>query len=121
MKIVHGVLSALLAEVSAHGQGDEVRLAALMESTVEGTGIPVYTSWVIVSGRAAGGQWMEWRLTAGRQGGEITDRGYGIPEKLVTRMDEALAEVRGWIEAAGLEMRDGVLADDGEVLEGVLG
>jgi hypothetical protein len=29
--------------------------------------------------------------------------------------------VRSWIEAAGLAMRDGILAADGETLEGVLG
>ena len=51
MKIIHGSLSGLLAEVKAHGPRDAVRVAALMQSTVEGAGLPRYTSWVIVSGR----------------------------------------------------------------------
>jgi len=49
MKIIHGSLSALLSEVKAHGKTDGVRVAALMQSTVEGVGLPRYTSWVIVS------------------------------------------------------------------------
>jgi hypothetical protein len=34
---------------------------------------------------------------------------------------DKLAEVRGWIEASGLAMRDGILAGEAETLEGVLG
>ena len=49
MKIIHGSLSALLVEVKEHGKVDGVRVAALMQSTAEGAGIPRYTSWVIVS------------------------------------------------------------------------
>ena len=49
MKIIHGSLSALLVEVKEHGKVDGVRVAALMQSTVEGAGMPRYTSWVIVS------------------------------------------------------------------------
>ena len=48
MKIIHGSLSALLVEVKERGKVDGVRVAALMQSTVEGAGIPRYTSWVIV-------------------------------------------------------------------------
>ena len=44
-----------------------------------------------------------------------------MPDKLAALTEEKLAEVRGWIEAAGLVMRDGILAADGEALEGVLG
>ena len=41
--------------------------------------------------------------------------------KLAELTEEKLTEVRDWIEAAGLAMRDGVLAHDAEVLEGALG
>ena len=58
-------------------------------------------------------KWAEWRLVVGRQRGEVNEHGCRVPEKL--------AEVRGWIEAAGLLMRDGILAADAEALEGVLG
>ena len=43
MKIIHGSLSGLLGEVTAHGPDDGVRVAALMQSTVEGAGMPRYT------------------------------------------------------------------------------
>ena len=79
MKIIHGSLSGLLGEVTAHGPDDGVRVAALMQSTVEGAGMPRYTSWVIVSGRVAGEQWAEWRLVVGRQRAEITEHGVQRP------------------------------------------
>ena len=121
MKIIHSSLSGLLAEVKAHGPRDAVRVAALMQSTVEGAGLPRYTSWVIVSGRVAGEQWAEWRLVVGRQRAEITEHGVCVPAKLALLTSERLAEVRGWIETAGLGMREGVVAADVETLEGVLG
>jgi hypothetical protein len=122
MKIIHGSLSSLLVEVKEHGKVDGVRVAAMMQSTFEGAGMPRYTSWVIVSARADHwDEWAEWRLVVGRQRAEITERGCRVPEKLAALTEEKLAEVRGWIEAAGLLMRDGILAGDAETLEGVLG
>lgn len=121
MKIIHGSLSGLLGEVTADGPDDGVRVAALMQSTVEGVGMPRYTSWVIVSGRVAGEQWAEWRLVVGRQRAEITEHGVCVPAKLALLTAERLAEVRGWIETAGLGMREGIVAADVETLEGVLG
>jgi hypothetical protein len=50
----------------------------------------------------------------------VTEHGFRIPDKLSALTAEKLEEVRGWIEAAGLAMRDGILAADGETLEGVL-
>src|SRR3989304_1477757 len=57
----------------------------------------------------------------GRQGAGVTDYGFRVPDKLTALTEEKLAEVRGWIEAAGLLMRDGILAADAEMLEGGLG
>ena len=48
MKIIHGSLSGLLVEVKERGKVDGVRVAALMQSTFEGAGLPRYTIWVIV-------------------------------------------------------------------------
>ena len=122
MKIIHGSLSSLLTEAKEHGKVDGVRVAAMMQSTFEGAGLPRYTSWVIVSSRADHWeQWAEWRFVVGRQRAEVTEHGCRVPEKLVALTEEKLAEVRGWIEAAGLLMRDGILAGDAESLEGVLG
>jgi hypothetical protein len=57
----------------------------------------------------------------GRQRAEVTAHGCRVPEKLAALTQEKLAEVRGCIEAAGLLMRDGILAGDAESPEGVLG
>jgi hypothetical protein len=121
MKIVHGLLSALLTEVKEQGKVDGVRVAAMMQSTFGGAGTPRYTSLVIVSAHVAWEQWAEWRLVVGRQRAEMTEHGFRVPDKLAALTEEKLAEVRGWIEAAGLLMRDGILAADAETLEGVLG
>jgi hypothetical protein len=122
MKIIHGSLSALLTEVKEQGKVDGVRVAALMQSTFEGAATLRYTSWIIVSAPVDYWErWAEWRLVVGRQRAEITEHGFRVPGKLATLTEERLAEVRGWIEAAGLLMRDGILAGDAETLEGVLG
>ena len=121
MKIIHGSLSSLLTEVKEHGKVDGVRVAALMQSVFEGAALPRYTSWIIVSGRMEWETWAEWRLVVGRQRAEVTERGCRVPAKLAALTEEKLAEVRGWIEAAGLAMRDGILAGEAETLEGVLG
>jgi hypothetical protein len=120
MKIIHGSLGALLTEVKERGKVDGVRVAALMQSTVEGNGVPRYSSWVIVSTQVDWEKWAEWRLLVGRQRAEVTEQGARMPEKLANLTEEKLDEVRGWIEAAGLLMRDGILAADGETLEGTL-
>jgi hypoxanthine phosphoribosyltransferase len=122
MKIIHRSLSALLTEVKERGKVDGVRVAALMQSTFEGAGMPRYTSWVIVSAPLDSWEkWAEWRLVVARQRAEVTERGFRVPERLAARTEEKLAEVRGWIEVAGLVMRDGILAADAETLGGVLG
>ena len=66
MKIIYGSLSGLLVEVKERGK-DDVRVAALMQSTVEGAGLPRYTSWVIVCAALELETWAEWRLVVGRQ------------------------------------------------------
>ena len=120
MKIIHGSLSALLTEVKERGKVAGVRVAAMMQSTVDGPGIPRYTSWVIVSGHVDWEKWAEWRLVVGRQRAEVTEHGFRVPDKLAALTEEKFAEVRGWIEAAGLLMRDGILAADAETFEGTL-
>jgi hypothetical protein len=118
MKIIHGSLSGLLAEVKERGKVDGVRVAAMMQSTVEGAGLPRYTSWIIVSAQVDWEKWAEWRLVVGRQRAEVSEHGCRVPDKLTTLTEEKVAEVRGWIEAAGLLMRDGILAADAEAPRG---
>lgn len=121
MKLIHGSLSSLLGELKERGKVDGVRVAALMQSVTEGNGVPRYTSWVVVSAHVDWETWAEWRLLVGRQRAEVTETGIHVPGKLAALTEAKLAEVKGWIEAAGLLMRDGILAADAETLEGVLG
>ncbi len=121
MKIIYGSLSALLTEVKEQGKVDGVRVAAMMQSTFEGVGIPRYTSWVIVSAHVDWEKWAEWGLVVDRGRAEMIEHGFRVPDKLAALTEEKLDEVRGWIEAAGLLMRDGILAADAETLEGVPG
>jgi len=120
MKVIHGSLSALLTEVKEQGKLDGVRVEAMVKRAPEGAGIQRYASWVVVTADGDWGQWLEWRLLVGRQRGEVTEEGCRVPAKLAVLTEEKLAEVRGWIESAGLAMRDGILAADSESLEGVL-
>jgi hypothetical protein len=120
MKLVYEKLSELLTEVKARGKVDGVRVGAMMSSTIE-AGLPTYTGWIIVSVHGdCFDTWAEWRLATGRQRAEVTEKGVRVPDKLTAFTEEKLAEVRGWIETAGLAMRDGILAADTEILEGVL-
>jgi len=120
MKVIHGALSGLLAEVKEHGKVDGVRLAALLQSATERSGALRYTSWVIVSAPLDWQAWLEWRLLVGRQRAALTEDGFQVPERLATLTHERFEEVRGWIDAAGLIVREGVLAADSEAFEGRL-
>jgi hypothetical protein len=110
----------LLGELRERGKVDGVRLAALLQSATESAGTPRYTAWVIVSAALDFEAWAEWRLLVGRQRAELTEHGFRVPERLAALTQERLEEVRGWIDAAGLVVREGVLAADGEAFEGRL-
>ena len=120
MKVIHAALSALLSEIRERGKVDGIRLAAVMQSTTEDGGTLRYTAWVIVSGQMDWEKWAEWRLLVGRQRAALTEDGFQVPERLAMLTQERLEEVRGWIDAAGLLVREGVLAADGETFEGRL-
>ena len=120
MKVIHAALSGLLAEVKERGKVDGVRVAAFMHSTSVCGGMPRYASWVIVSAHVDWEKWAEWRLLVGRQRAELTEHGFRVPERLADLTRERLEEVRGWVDAAGLAAREGILADDAEALEGRL-
>lgn len=119
MKILHASLSTFLEEVKTGGQ--PVRVAALIQSTMTpAMAAPLYASWIVVTAALEGGAWAEWRILVGRQRAELTERSYPVPSRLATLTEERLAEVRGWIEATGLTIADGILAHDAESVDGVL-
>ena len=120
MKVVYASLSSLLTDLKERLAPDWVHLAPLLQSTAEGSGVPGYTSWIVVTTELARDRWAEWRLMVGRQRGELTESGPRAPEKLARLTEARLAEVRGWIDAAGLDMRDGIHAADAESFEGAL-
>jgi hypothetical protein len=120
MKVVYGSLSSLLTDLKERVAPDWVHMAALLQSAAEGSGVPLYTSWIVVTTEVPRDRWAEWRLLVGRQRGEITESGSRAPEKLARLTEERLTEVRGWIDAAGLDTRDGIHAAAAESFEGSL-
>jgi hypothetical protein len=114
MKLIHGSLSSLLGELKGRGKVDGVRVAALMQSVTEASGVPRYPSWVIGSAHVDWETWTEWRLVVGRQRAEVTEAGIHAPGKLAALMEAKLAEVKSRTEAAGLAMCDGILVADAE-------
>jgi len=97
-----------------------VHMAPLLESTIDPAGIPIYTSWILLTSDVDRDRWAEWRLLVGRQRGEFAESGARAPEKLARLTEERLAEVRGWLDSAGFDSRDGVRAAEAERFEGTL-
>ena len=120
MKIVYASLSALITDLKERWQPDWVHMAALQESAIDASGTPIYTSWIFVTSEVDRDRWAEWRLLVGRQRGELTESGPRAPEKLARLTEERLAEVRGWLDSAGLDWRDGIRAAESEAFEGTL-
>ncbi len=119
MKILHASLDTFLEEVETGGQA--VRVAALMQSAMTpAMTAPLYASWIVVTAALAGGSWAEWRILVGRQRAELTERSYPVPSRLTTRTEERLAEVRQRVASSGLAVAHGILAHDGETVDGVL-
>jgi hypothetical protein len=120
MKVIYVSLSSLLTDLKERLAPDWVHLGALLQSTAEGSGVPLYTGWIVLTTELSRDRWAEWRLLVGRQRGELTESGPRAPEKLARLTEARLAEVRGWIDAAGFDMRDGIHAADAESFEGAL-
>jgi hypothetical protein len=119
MKVIHGSLKGLLAEVKDR-KVDTVRVAAFMQSDVVTNGLPRYTAWVIVTALLDWDLWTEWRLLVGRGHAEVTERGAVVPPRIAERMAERAQEARARVAEAGLGVRDGLLAHDAESMDGAL-
>lgn len=120
MKIIHGSLKGLLEEVIDR-KVETVRVAALMESAAVANGIPLYTSWIIVTAPLDWDRWAEWRLLVGRGRAEMSEDGAVVPERIAALMEKRIGEVRARVQAVGLGVRDGIIAHDTAGMDGVLG
>jgi hypothetical protein len=119
MKVIHGSLKGLLAEVKDR-KIDTVRVSAFMQSDIVTNGLPRYTAWVIVTALLDWGCWTEWRLLVGRGHAEVTESGAVVPPRIAERMADRAHEVRARVAEAGFEVREGLLAHDAESMDGAL-
>lgn len=119
MKVIHGSLKGLLQEVKDK-KVDAVRVAGFMQGDVVANGIPRYTAWVVVTALLDWDLWAEWRLLVGRGHAELTETGATVPPRIAERMAERGQAVRARVAEAGLGVRDGLLADDAESMDGAL-
>src|SRR5262245_45245475 len=119
MKVIHGSLKGLLAEVKDRKIAS-VRVAAFMQSDVVTNGLPRYTAWVIVTALLDWGCWTEWRLLVGRGHAEVTESGAVVPPRIAERMTDRAHEVRARVADAGFEVREGLFAHDAESMDGAL-
>lgn len=119
MKVIHGSLKGLLAEVK-EGKVDTVRVAAFIQSDFVANGMPRYTAWVVVTALLDWDLWTEWRLLVGRGHAEVTESGAVVPPRVAERMAEGAKEVRARVAEAGLGIRNGLLAHDAEGMDGTL-
>jgi hypothetical protein len=120
MKIIHASLEALLTEVKQRNVG-AVRVGAVMENDAVGNGIPRCTSWIVVSAPVGWDQWIEWRHCVGRDGTDSLDEADDIPPAVLGVINERLSAVWTRVVGAGLEVRDGVIANETEAMDGDLG
>ena len=120
MKLIYGSLGVMLAELRER-KVEAVRVSPLTQSEAgRATGIPHYASRVVVTAPLDGQTWAECRLWVGRGMGEVSERGFRLPEALRERGQKLLEEAKGQIEAAGFRVLEGMLAHDADVVDGVL-
>ncbi|MBI4607499.1 MAG: hypothetical protein HY726_00640 [Candidatus Rokubacteria bacterium] len=120
MKVLFRSLAAMLAELR-EGKLEAVRVAPLIRTeSGRSTGIPYYTSRIVVTARTDPRCWDEWRLLVGRGMGEVTESGLTLPAALRQRGTERLAEVKRRIEGAGFRVLDGMVTHEADAVDGVL-
>jgi len=118
MKVLHDTLDALLADVTDL-KVPVVRVCTLVQSapTSPVAGVPQLTVRIVVTAMLDERLWAEWRWWVGRSLADVGERGLRLPETLGRRAQERLAEVRSRIAAAGLRVREGMLAEDGTSMD----
>ena len=119
MKIIHQSLAGLLQELKAR-KVEQVRVAQFIRSEADPTGLPRYTSWVVVSAFLDWERWVEWRLFVGRARAEVGDHGAGLPAMLAQLGPKILSAVKAKIGEAGFAVSEGLIAHDADAVDGVL-
>ena len=119
MKIIHQSLAGLLQELRGR-KVEQVRVAPLIKSFPDPSGLPRYASWVVVSAALDWERWVEWRLLVGRARAEVTDEGAGLPGTLAQLGTKILAAVKAKVGEAGFTVADGLIAHDADAVDGVL-
>ncbi len=119
MKIIHQSLAGLLQEIRGR-KVEQVRVAPLIKSFPDSSGLPRYASWVVVSAALDWERWVEWRLLVGRARAEVTDDGAALPGTLAQLGTKILAAVKAKVGEAGFTVADGLLAHDADSVDGVL-
>jgi len=119
MKIIHQSLAGLLQELRGR-KVEQVRVAPLIKSFPDPSGLPRYASWVVVSAALDWERWVEWRLFVGRARAEVTDQGVGLPRVLAELGPKLLSAVKAKIGEAGFTVSEGLVAHDADAVDGVL-
>src|SRR3989304_2082006 len=101
MKIIHQSLAGLLPELRGR-KVDQVRVAPLIKSFPDPSGLPRYASWVVVSAALDWERWVEWRLLVGRARAGGTDEGARAPPPPRPAGQKALARGEGRGRGGGL-------------------
>ena len=119
MKIIHQSLAGLLQELRGR-KVEQVRVAPLIKSFPDPSGLPRYASWVVVSAFLDWERWVEWRLLVGRARAEVGDHGAGLPSTLAQLGVKLLAAVKAKVGEAGFTVSEGLIAHDADAADGVL-
>src|SRR5262245_48814578 len=113
MKLLFDSLDALLSELRDR-KVTVVRISPAIdrETGARTGGIPHLTSRVIVTAALDDRLWTEWRHWVGRAVAEASERGLHLPATLQRKGNEAIAAISKRVDAAGFEIREGILAHD---------
>lgn len=113
MKLIFGSLDALLAELAHHhATGVRVCRAVQRDSGLKATGVPHFTSRIIVTAGLEDHLWAEARFWVGREQAVGGPCGLRLPSSLEKRGVALAEEIRRRVESTGLAVLDGLLAHD---------
>jgi hypothetical protein len=113
VKLIFGSLDAFLSELAQHNAtGVRVCRAVQRDNGVKATGVPHFTSRIIVTAGLDDHLWAEARFWVGRDQAVGGPQGFRLPASLERRGTALADEIKRRVEAAGLAVLDGLLAHD---------